>query len=127
MAISSPKDSMSATRLPDSGATNLLPGKYRLFQLGHAGSAARQHFTELVDQSRRRRVNEATGVTKPDHAPRAFRNGDKVERVYLFDLVKRNAMHRCDLSGVRRPGRTFGRPHHDRRNEIAGTGWIIVE
>src|SRR6266702_4924638 len=29
---------------------HLLPGKHRLFQLGHAGIAACKHFAELVDQ-----------------------------------------------------------------------------
>src|SRR5256885_6334541 len=53
----------------------LLPGEHRLFQLSHAGVAPLQHFAELVDQGRGRRVDESSGVTKPDHAPRTLWNG----------------------------------------------------
>ena len=84
---------MSATRLPDNNAKPLFPGKYRLFQLGNAGIAAPKHFAELIDQRCRRRVDELAGVTKPDHAPRAFGNGDEVERIRPFDIIKRDAMY----------------------------------
>src|SRR6266700_3833320 len=106
---------------------SLLPGKHRLFQLGHAGIAACQHFAELVDQRRRGRVDELAGVTKPDHAPRAFGNGGEVERVGPFDIAKRDAVYRGDFFRVRRDCSTRVRPHHDRRDEIAGARGIIVE
>ena len=45
----------------------LLPRKHRLLQIGDAGIAPRQHFAELVDQRRGRRVDEMTGVMRyPD-------------------------------------------------------------
>ena len=44
-----------------------------------------------------------------------------------FDLVQRDAMHGGDLRRIGRDRGAFGRPHHDRRNQIAGPGRIIVE
>src|ERR1700738_51834 len=57
-----------------------LPGKHRLFQFGHAGIAARQHFAELVDQGGRRRVDELAAVMKADHPPCALGHGGGAER-----------------------------------------------
>src|ERR1700682_6429950 len=79
---------------------HLPPGKYRLFQFGNAGIATCEHFTELVDQRRRRRVDELAGVTKPDHAPRAFGNGGEVERISPLDIAKRDTVDGRDLVGV---------------------------
>ena len=42
-------------------------------------------------------------------------------------VAKRDAMHRGDLLRVGRQRRTARRPHHDRRDQIAGAGRIIVE
>src|ERR1700676_4513267 len=78
----------------------LLPGKHRLLQVGHAGIAPRQHFAELVDQRRGRRVDEMTGVTKADDASRALGDRDEVECLYPLDIVKRNSMHQRHLSRV---------------------------
>src|ERR1700754_493068 len=77
-----------------------LPRKYRLFQFGHAGIAPRQHFAELIDQGRRRRVEELAAVMKADHAPRAFGDRGEAEGIRLLDLLKPDAMHRGDLVGI---------------------------
>src|SRR5258706_7736059 len=74
----------------------LLPGEYRLFQFGYAGIAPLQHFAELIDQGRGRRVDESAGVTKPDHAPRAFGNGGGVERARPCEIIQRQAIPPSD-------------------------------
>src|SRR6202035_799923 len=78
----------------------LLPRKHRLLQIGDAGIAPRQHFAELVDQRRGRRVDEMTGVTKTDDASRALGNRDEVECLYPLDFVKCDSMHQGYLSRV---------------------------
>ena len=72
---------------------HLLPGEYRLFEIGDTGVAAGQHLAELVDQGRGRRVDVLADMTEADHAPRAFGNGDEVERIRPFDIIKRDAMY----------------------------------
>src|SRR5579863_697418 len=67
---------------------SLFPRKYRLLQLGHTGVAAGEHLAELVNQRRRRCVNELTGMTKPDDAPRTLGDRHEVERVPPLDFLK---------------------------------------
>src|SRR5205823_3676249 len=64
----------------------LLPGEYRLLQVGHPGISSAQHFAKLIDQRRGRRVDEPARVTKPDHAPIAFGNRGEVKGLGLLDL-----------------------------------------
>ena len=45
----------------------------------------------------------------------------------VLDRAKRDAVHGGDLLRVRHDGALGPRPHHDRRDQIAGTGRIIVE
>src|SRR5258707_15050285 len=98
----------------------LLPGEYRLFQFGHAGIAPLQHFAELIDPGRGRRVDESAGVTKPDHAPRALGNGGKGEGVSLCKLNKRGTMPPSPLSRIWRDRNAPGGPPPPRRTEGDG-------
>src|SRR5258708_24321056 len=58
-----------APRNDDAG---LPPRKHRLFQVGHAGLAARQHFAELIDQGRRRCMDVLACAATANHAPCGF-------------------------------------------------------
>jgi hypothetical protein len=78
----------------------LFPGKDGLFEISHAGIAAGEHFAELIDQRRRRRVNELPGVTKSDDASRALGDCDEVERFRPLDIVKPNPMPEATSAGL---------------------------
>src|ERR1700756_5048456 len=53
------------------------PGEDRLFQLGDAGGAPRQHLAELGDQGGGRGVDQAPPMMEAYHAPRTL--GDRDE------------------------------------------------
>src|SRR5207247_780677 len=94
---------------PRNDEKTLLPGEHRLFQFGDAGIAPLQHFAELIDQGRGRRVDEPAGVTKPDHAPCALGDGREVEGGSPCDIIKRDAVHGGDRS-AHRPQPARARP-----------------
>ena len=64
---------------------------------------------------------------EPDHPPRAFGDGDEIEGI----RGARSCRARCDARRrpprVRRDRPAIARPHHDRRDQIARTGRIVVE
>src|SRR5262245_21012185 len=62
-----------------------------------------------------------------DHAPLALRDGDEIDRVVARDLREYNAVDRGDLIRVRAQYRIERRPHHHRRDQVAGAGRIVVE
>ncbi len=45
----------------------------------------------------------------------------------MLDVGECDPVHGCDLIGIRREERAALRPQHDRRDQISGTGRIIVE
>src|ERR1700712_3265422 len=65
-------------------------------------------------------------------APRSARGcaghrGGSGSRVVAFDFLERDMMHGLDLVRVRYDRGIRADPHHDRCNQIAGAGRIVVE
>src|SRR5262245_108515 len=89
--------------------------------------ATGQEFAELVDQRRRRRMDMAAMEAEADHPARALGNAGEAEGIVLLDLVKRDARDGRNLRRVRNYRDAPPRPHHDRCDQVAGTGRVIVE
>src|SRR5258708_34840676 len=68
---------------PRNDGPALLPRKHRLFQLSHTCCAARQHFAELIDQRRGRRVDVECAEGNAGHAPRTFPDHAETGRIAL--------------------------------------------
>jgi len=68
-----------------------------------------------------------TVEAKANHTPGAFGDFCEGERVVAFDLLERNVVHGLDFIRIRRDRHARAYPHHDRRDEIAGAGRIVVE
>jgi hypothetical protein len=72
-------------------------------------------------------MDQPSVVVKADHAPRAFGDSDEVEGVLALDGVERDPMHGGDFRRIRRYSAVGRCPHHDRRDQIARPGRIVVE
>src|SRR5262249_29282459 len=105
----------------------LPPREHRLFEVGDAGSAADDQLAELIDHRGGGRVDQVAGDAHAHHAPVAFGNGDEVEGVGLGDFRERDAVHRGDLRRVGTQLCPLASPHHDRRDQIARAGRVIVQ
>ena len=71
-------------------------------------------------------MDQPAHMMEADHPPRAFGYRDKIKRIGRLDRIEPDAMHGSDLRGLGDKLTLFG-PYHDRSNEIAGTGRIVVE
>src|SRR5262245_65050792 len=104
----------------------LTPGEDRLFQLRDAGLTAGQELAELVDQRRCWRMDVPAVEAEADHPARALGNPGEAEGVLPLNIVKRDTMDGSNLRRVGNDRRALPRPHHDRRDQVAGAGRVIV-
>lgn len=101
------------------GRPRSFPGEYWLLEVGNAGVAAGEQLAELVDQRRRRRVNELAGMAVSDDAALALRDRHEIERFRPRDLGQRDAMYRGDLVRIGQEAAAVLCPRQNRRDEVA--------